>query len=442
MAITANALLAIFPDKTAVNQDQHLELGGCDTVELAARYGTPLYVFDENTLRNKAREFVGEFGRRYEPGVTVLYASKAYINKAIARIVSDEGLGFDVVSGGELAVVKAAGAPLRRAYFHGNNKGSEELGQALEWGIGRIVIDNFHELETLEHLCAKAGRTQDVLVRVTPGVDPHTHSYIATGKTDSKFGFGLVTGDAEQAVKTAMAAAHLNLIGLHMHLGSQLFEPDPYAQAIDGLFQFAAQMRDRYQLELKEFSPGGGYAVQYVEEQPALPIAIYAEVVSDSVRRACQTHGMALPHLVIEPGRSMVARAGVALYRVGAVKDIPGVRKYVSVDGGMADNIRPALYGARYEAAVANRMNAEPSEKVTIAGKYCESGDVLITDAHLPSLRPGDLLALPASGAYCLAMASNYNLAPRPAVALVKDGQHRLIRRRETVDDLMQCDLD
>ncbi|MSQ27698.1 MAG: diaminopimelate decarboxylase [Dehalococcoidia bacterium] len=431
--------IGIFPSDTAVNPSGHLAIGGCDVTDLAARFGTPLYVFDEATLRTRSGEFIREFGSRY-PEVTVLYASKAFINKALVRLFAEEGMGFDVVSAGELAVVQAAGVPLERVYFHGNNKGPEELRLALEWGIGRIVVDNFYELATLEALGAQRGRAQDVLLRITPGVDPHTHAYISTGATDSKFGFPLATGAAEQAVQRAMALPHLNLIGLHMHLGSQLFETEPYALAIDGLVGFAAQMVRRHGLDLQEFSPGGGFAVQYVEGRAAPAIGVYAQIISDAMKQACAAHGLSLPRLIIEPGRSSVARAGVAVYTVGAIKDIPGVRKYVSVDGGMADNIRPALYEAKYEAVVANRMDAPPTETVTIAGKYCESGDILIAGLHAPELRPGDLLALPASGAYCLAMSSNYNASPRPAVVLVKDGAARLIRRRETYQDLMQWD--
>ncbi len=432
--------IGIFPDGTTVTPSQHLALGGCDVTGLAARFGTPLYVFDETTLRRRAAEFIQEFGSRY-PEVTVLYASKAFINTALVRLFAEEGMGFDVVSAGELAVVRAAGASLERVYFHGNNKGPEELRLALDWGIGRIVVDNFYELETLEMLAAQRGRSQDALLRITPGVDPHTHAYISTGATDSKFGFPLATGAAEQAVRQAMALPHVNLIGLHMHLGSQLFETEPYSMAIDGLVGFAARMVRQHGLQLREFSPGGGFAVQYVEGRVAPSLGVYAQVICDAMKQACAGHGLPLPRLIIEPGRSSVARAGVAVYTVGAIKDIPGVRKYVSVDGGMADNIRPALYQAKYEAVLANRMDAPLVETVTIAGKYCESGDILITDLHAPALRPGDMLALPASGAYCLAMSSNYNASPRPAVVLVREGAARLIRRRETYDDLMQWDV-
>lgn len=441
MTTAAFSLAPVFPDTTSVNAQQHLTIGGCDVTDLATQYGTPLYVFDEMTLRNKCKEFLREFGSRY-PDVMVAYASKAYINKSLARVVAEEGLGFDVVSIGELAVVRAAEVALSRVHFHGNNKSREELAQAVDWGIGRVVVDNFFELEELERICAGKNVHQEILLRITPGVDPHTHAYISTGTTDSKFGFPLMTGDAAKAVAAAVASPHLRVVGLHMHLGSQLFEVDPYTQAIDGVLAFAADMAKQHGLRLEEFSPGGGFGVQYVGGEAPPPLSTYAQAITDALKAACAKHGLALPRLVLEPGRSIVGRAGVAVYRVGAVKDIPGVRKYVSVDGGMADNIRPAIYGSKYEAVVANRMDALPSEVVTLAGKYCESGDILINDVKLPALMADDLVVLPASGAYCLAMASNYNLAQKPAVLMVRDGAARVIRRRETIEDLLALDAD
>ncbi len=433
-------ILELFPVTAECSPQAHLTIGGCDVSELATTYGTPLYLFDEATLREQCRGFLQEFGSRY-PDLAVLYASKAYINKSLAKLFAEEGLGLDIVSGGELAVAQAAGVPLERVYFHGNNKGPEELAMAVDLGVGRIVLDNFYEMETLESICQQLDKTQAVMVRITPGVDPHTHAYIATGATDSKFGFTLATGAAAEAIARAQSSPHLDLVGIHMHLGSQLFETSPYTDAIEGVIAFAAQMVREQGLRLQEFSPGGGYAVQYLPEQPAPSLARYAETVTGALKQACEQNNLPLPRMILEPGRSMVGRAGVAVYTVGASKDIPGVRKYVAVDGGMADNIRPALYSAQYDAAVANRMADPPAETVTIAGKYCESGDILIQEYHGPALQPGDLLALPASGAYCLAMASNYNLAPRPAVVMVNGGQARLIRRRETYQDLMQWDL-
>ena len=431
----------VFPDTAQVDDNGHLVLGGCDTAELASRFGTPLYIYDEETLRGRCRAFVEEFRSRH-PNTTVVYAGKAYINPALARIVAEEGLGLDVVSGGELAVAQAVDFPPERVYFHGNNKGRSELEQALAWGIGRIVIDSFYELDLLEDMASAAGKTQEVLLRISPGIDPHTHAKTTTGILDSKFGFSVETGDAVRAVRQALKAPHLKLMGIHFHLGSPIFQLEPYRSAVDLALAFASGLREEG-LDLKELSPGGGFAIAYTRQQQPPAVADYAEAIVSSLADGCQRLGLELPHLVIEPGRAISGPAGVALYGVGAVKDIPGVRRYVSVDGGMGDNIRPALYEAAYEAVVANRMNAAPTNKVTIAGKYCESGDVLVRDIALPSILEGgdDLIAIPAAGAYCPSMASNYNLNPRPAIVLVKDGEARLIRRRETYQDQMRLDV-
>lgn len=429
----------IFPETSQVDSRGHLIIGGCDAVELANSFGTPLYVFDEATLRRQCRGFVTEFGQRY-PDCWVIYASKAFLCRALARIFMEEGLGLDVVSGGELAIGRSVGFPMERVYFHGNNKGPEELRLALEWGVGRVVVDNFHELSLLNGLAQEGGITQEILLRLSPGIDPHTHRHTTTGITDSKFGFPMATGQAEEAVVQAQAASQLRLVGLHVHLGSPIYETEPYIEAVDTVLGFAATMKQRHGFILSEFSPGGGFAIQYTRDRPAPPIAAYAQAIAQRLVERCQELSLEPPRLVVEPGRAVVGQAGVALYRVGAQKAIPGVRKYVSVDGGMGDNIRPALYGAAYEALVANKALAKPQEQVTIAGKYCESGDILLRDVLLPPLEPGDILAVPSSGAYCLAMASNYNASLKPAIALVKDGQARLIRRRETWEDLLAAD--
>ena len=431
----------VFPDTADVNARGHLVIGGCDVVDLAdeGSFGTPLYVFDEETLRGRCREFVREFRGRHAD-TTVVYASKAYINPALARIFMEEGLGLDVVSGGELAIAVAVDYPPDNVYFHGNNKTAQELRDALEYGIGRVVVDSFHELDLLDRLAGEAGKVQDVMVRVSPGVDPHTHVYTTTGILDSKFGFSVQTGHAEEAVRVALRSPNLNLVGLHFHLGSPLFEVEPYRVATKLVLEFASRLREDG-LVLREFSPGGGFAINYTRDQNAPSIAEYAEAIVSSTEQTCRDLGMQVPRLVVEPGRSIVGPAGVAVYRVGAIKDIPGVRKYVSVDGGMGDNIRPALYEAAYETVVASKMGIEPSEKVTIAGKYCESGDVLVRDVLLPPLESGDVVALPASGAYCLPMASVYNLNPRPPIVLVNGGKARLIRRRESYQDMISCDV-
>ena len=344
---------------------------------------------------------------------------------------------MDVVSGGELAVAQAADFPADLVYFHGNNKGIDELEAALDWGIGRVVVDNPREMVLINGMARSRGKVQDILIRVSPGVDPHTHSHTTTGILDSKFGIPIETGLAEEAVKQAMSADNLRLVGLHFHLGSPIYEIEPYRTAIDVTMSFAAEMQERHGLELLEFSPGGGFAIQYTADEPPPDVSEYAAAITSAILERTQSP----PRLLIEPGRAIAGRAGVALYSVGTTKDVPGIRKYVSVDGGMGDNIRPAIYGSRYEAMVANRASAPSEETVTIAGKFCESGDILVQDVELPVVDSRDLIAIPASGAYCLAMASNYNAAPRPPIVLVKGGQPRLIRRRETYQDLMLCDL-
>ena len=429
----------VFPETSEIDEHGQLVIGGCNTLDLAAEFGTPVYVIDELTVRNRCREFVKQFSSIY-PDSKVLYASKAYINPALAKIFQEEGLGLDVVSGGEFAVAKAAGFPLQEVYFHGNNKTPDELTQSLQGGIGRVVVDSFHELEVLNEIASINGKVQDILIRVSPGIDPHTHAYTTTGIIDSKFGFSIQTGDAEKAIKWALNAEHLELIGLHFHLGSPIFELEPYTAATDLVLRFAAQFREDG-LNLREFSPGGGFAIAYTRDQVPPEISDYASSIVSTMTATCEELGMEYPKLLIEPGRSIIGPAGVALYKVGAIKDIPGVRKYVSVDGGMGDNIRPALYQAAYEVISAARADEAGDDKVTIAGKYCESGDVLATDVFLPRLSSGDVIAIPASGAYCPSMASNYNLNPRPPIILVKDGTARLIRRRESYEDLMYCDV-
>jgi diaminopimelate decarboxylase len=372
----------------------------------------------------------------------VVYASKAYINPALAKIIEEEGLGLDVVSGGELAVAQSVEFPKEQVYFHGNNKSPDELQQAIDWGIGRIVIDSFSELSILDDLAGQSHITQSVMLRVSPSVDPHTHHKTTTGILDSKFGFAIDTGDAAKAVRLATTASNLDLTGLHFHLGSPIFELEPYSTAMEVVLAFANNMKSEG-LNLRDLSPGGGFAISYTRNQEPPPIAQYAEAIVRSLEEGCARFEIDLPHLIIEPGRAISGPAGVALYSVGTVKDIPGVRRYVSVDGGMGDNIRPALYEAVYEAMLANRMNEEATELVTIAGKYCESGDILVRDAMLPPITNSnnDLVVIPASGAYCPSMASNYNLNPKPPVVLVKDGVDRLIRRRESYKDQMLLDI-
>ncbi|MFC1915632.1 diaminopimelate decarboxylase [Chloroflexota bacterium] len=430
--------LSLFPLTAEVNEQGHLIIGGCDTIKLAEEFGTPLYVFDEFSLRSKCAEFKAEFGQRCAD-TTIVYAGKAFINRALAIILKEELLGLDVVSAGELSIAHSVDFPMENVYFHGNNKSAEELRLALEWKVGRIVVDNFHELAMLAEIAREQDYAPDMLLRITPGVEPHTHKHIATGIVDSKFGFSM--SGADEAVAKAMSAPGMNLVGLHFHLGSQIFAVEPYQKAIGVILDFAAAMKQQYGFELQELDIGGGFAVQYTLDSPAPPVSAYAEAIVSTITTRCQELKLALPRLIVEPGRAIVGQAGVALYRVGAIKDIPGVRRYASVDGGMADNIRPALYGAEYEAVVANKVLDKETGEVTVAGKFCESGDILIQDINLPPVTAGDILAVADCGAYCLAMASNYNASLKPAVALVREGEARLIRRRETLDDLTRYDL-
>jgi diaminopimelate decarboxylase len=430
--------LSLFPLTAEVDNRGRLSVGGCDTVELAAEYGTPLYIFDEATIRRRCREFRAQFGQRYAD-TSVVYAGKAFINRALATIVKEEGLGLDVVSAGEMLIAETAGFPMDTVYFHGSNKSADELKLALKQHIGHIVIDSYDELAMLAEIADECGRIPDVMLRLTPGVDPHTHNHITTGKVDSKFGFPLF--NAAEAVAQAMQAPSLNLVGFHFHLGSLIYEPQPYQEAIEVVLEFAADMADKYDFELEELDIGGGFPVQYVAATPPPPVATFAKAIIGTLLSKCRQLKMTPPSLTIEPGRSIVAQAGVALYSVGVIKDIPGIRRYVSVDGGMADNIRPALYGAQYEAVVANKMTEKEAGRVTIAGRYCESGDILVSDIDLPPVVAGDIIAVADCGAYCLPMASNYNASLRPAAVMVNEGKARLIRRRETFEDLTRCDL-
>ena len=324
-------------------------------------------------------------------------------------------------------------------YLHGNNKSAEEIGLALKQHVGRIVVDSFDELKMLAEMAEETGHIPDILLRLTPGVDPHTHEHITTGAIGSKFGFPLFSAD--EAVTQAMSAPSLNLVGLHSHLGSLISDVRPYQEAVEIVLDFAAEMKQKHGFELEEINIGGGFAVQYTLDYPVPPISLYAEAIVSKIVSRCRKLDLQLPMLTIEPGRAIVAQAGVALYRAGVIKDIPGVKKYVSVDGGMADNIRPALYGSRYEALVANRVLEKETEQITIAGKFCESGDILVRDVNLPPVSSSDIIAIPVCGAYCLPLQSNYNASLKPAVVLVKEGQARLIRRRESLDDLVRCDL-
>ena len=434
-------LSEVLPISASVNEAGRLAIQGLDVREIVEEFGSPLYIFDEATIREMSREFIDNF-RRFYPATDIEYSTKAFSNPAVLQIIDQEGLHIDVVTGGELAFALAAGIPAEKINFHGNNKVRNELREAVEAGIGRITIDSFHEIELLNEVAGEFGETQAVNLRLSPSIDPHTHRLTSTGALDSKFGFSIETGDAEKAVDAALSQPYLDVQGLHFHLGSPLFELEPYEEAIEYVCAFAARMKYVHRLEMHEFSPGGGMAIGYLSSKLPPSIAEYAQTITESLISACTKYNLDQPRLIIEPGRAIVGRAGVAVYTVGGIKRIPGVRTYVSVDGGMGDNIRPALYDAEYEVLSVDDPLGEPSQTVTIAGKFCESGDVLAKDVILPELNTDDLLALPASGAYCIPMASNYNLQTRPAIVLVTEqSEARLIRRRETYADLLATSI-
>ncbi|HXF36941.1 MAG TPA: diaminopimelate decarboxylase [Actinomycetota bacterium] len=431
----------VFPETARINAGNELEVGGCSVPDLARRFGTPLYVFDEPSIRNRARAFREVLRQGYPGPSLVCYAAKAYCAPWLLAILAREGLGLDVVSGGELYAATTVGFPSERIFFHGNYKTPEELDLALEVGVGRVVIDNLEEVRTLGRLAAARGVRQAVLIRVTPGVAADTHAHLHTGGVDTKFGTPIDSGQAEEVVRAAMAEPALEVRGLHAHVGSQIRDPDPFLEAIDRVVGFGAALQERTSFRLAELSPGGGFAVRYAPQDPRVEALDLVREVAHGLARSLRRHGIASwPRVTIEPGRSLVGPAAIAVYEVGSVKSAPGGTTYVAVDGGMADNIRPTAYGATYTAVLANRVRGTRSVEVAIAGRYCESGDILIRNVALPEPRPGDLVAVPVAGAYQLSMASNYNMSRRPAVLLVRDGEAHLVRRRETYADLLLCE--
>jgi diaminopimelate decarboxylase len=415
----------LLPASARIGDDGWLEIGGCSLADLVAEHGTPLFVYDEDHLRARCREAVATFG----PGVS--YAGKAFLCLAMARLVHDEGMHLDVATGGEMHVALRAGVPADRLVLHGNNKSVAELERAREVGVGRTVVDSFDELDRLERLHAADGRVPEILLRATPGVEAHTHEFVQTGQTDSKFGFGVAAGDLAKAVERATASPGVDLVGVHLHIGSQVFVADFFRQAVAVV---APWVRD---LGLPELSVGGGLGVPYVVGEEAPSLSQWGRVVID----ACRAEGIT-SRVTAEPGRAIAAQAAVTLYSVGTVKDVPGIRTYVAVDGGMSDNPRPVLYGSGYETFLPRAADAPRPRTVTVVGKHCESGDVLVRDARVPAdLAVGDVLATPVTGAYGHSMGSNYNKVPRPAVVFARGGDPRLVVRRETVDDLLRLDV-
>jgi len=417
----------VYPAGSRVNERGHLEIGGCDLIDVVAEFGSPAYVYAEDDIRERAATYMEAFRARTDD-FEVLYASKAAPITAIYRLCAELGLSVDVASGGELHMALRAGFEPQRIYMHGNNKTEAELRYAAESEVGHLILDSFDEIERADRI---ARRAQDVLIRVTPGIRPSTHDYVATGGLDSKFGFGLEDGLARRAIDAVRATENLRLVGLHAHIGSQIFELEPYVRAIEAL----AELWDG---ELRILNVGGGLGIAYTSDDDPPAIEEYVDVKVRGVQRVFDP----APRILIEPGRSLVGNAGLTVYTVGTVKEIPGVRTYIAVDGGMSDNMRPMLYGARYEALIANRASEPADSPVTVAGMHCESGDILIQDAMLASPAPGDLLVTPATGAYGYAMASNYNGLPRPPVVFCSGGDARAVVRRETYDDLLARDAE
>jgi diaminopimelate decarboxylase len=426
----------VYPITALHNAAGHLEIDGCDVVDLAGEFGTPVLVYEETSIRDQCRRYQQAFAEHTDD-FEIIYASKAFSGLAIAQLVLEEGLSIDVSSGGEYHVAKAAGFPAEKIFFHGNNKTRAELQYALEGGVGFVVMDSYQEIALVDELAGARGERQRVLLRITPGIEAHTHSYIQTGQVDSKFGFGLSDGVAMEAIRRAMAAPNLDLIGLHAHIGSQIFELEGFRKAIAILTGLIAQANAAYGFDCRYLNVGGGLGIRYTEEDTPSSIGDYAAVKVEGVREEMAAKGLPMPRVLIEPGRSIVGKAGITAYTVGTIKEIPGVRTYVSVDGGMSDNIRPMLYEAAYEGMLANKAGQTADTRVTVAGKHCESGDILMKDVILARPEPGDILVMPATGAYCFSMASNYNGSTRPAVIMVKDGNARVIIERESYADLV-----
>ena len=436
---TTMELGAVLP-KTAEVRDGHLFIGGVDMVRLAEREGTALYVFDEADLRDRMEQYREEFHSCY-PNSEVLYASKAFLNKEVLRIAAEEGMCLDVSGGGELAFAQAVGFPLERVFVHGNNKTERELREAIAAGVGRIVLDTRIELGRVSRIAGELGVTQKVLMRITPGVEADTHEYIKTGCEDSKFGFTMLNDFAFGCVGDVLAAPNVELAGFHCHIGSQIFALHSFAEAVQVMVEFCARVRDEYGLVVEDLDMGGGLGIAYLADEKPSSIREFAQCTANAVLESCQQHGLPLPRLLVEPGRSLVANAGVTLYTVGVLKTLPNIRKYVGVDGGMSDNIRTALYHADYEATLANRADEPRTEIVTLCGKHCESGDAVVLDGSLQHPELGDIACVFATGAYCYTMASTYNGQPRPAIVFVRDGEARVVTRRETYDDLMARDV-
>ena len=426
-----------------VNEKGHLCLGGQDTTELAKQYGTPLYLMDEDRIRERCRTYMSAMKEAFGAASLPLYASKAASFKQIYRIMKEEGMGVDVVSSGEICTAVSVGFPMERAYFHSNNKTDADIDYAMEHGIGYFVVDNREELDAIEYFAAKRGITQKILLRLTPGIDTHTYAAVNTGKVDSKFGSAIETGQADAITAYTLSLSHIKLSGYHCHIGSQVFDSDTFLRAAAIMLQFANQMREKYGFVIDELDLGGGYGVRYLDEHPEIDIRANILAVGEAVKAQCKALDYPMPAIRLEPGRSIVADAGLTLYNVGTVKQIPGYKNYVSVDGGMTDNPRFALYGSPYTVLLANRVNDESTPfKCSVVGRCCESGDILQENVTLPAnTARGDILAVLTTGAYNYSMSSNYNRIPRPPVVMLKDGESYVAVKRETFEDVCRNDI-
>ncbi len=427
-----------------INSKGHLEIGGCDTVALAEQFGTPLYVFDEKYMRAMMRVYRDTIDKEYGGHGLVLYASKAFSCMAVYKIAAQENIGVDVVSGGELYTAVKAGFPAEKIYMHGNNKLPRELEFAVESGVGTIVLDAYDEADMLDELCAKCGRKQDVLIRINPGVEAHTHAFVQTARTDSKFGFSVSDGTAEKITSYILKKPNLNLKGYHCHIGSQIFEKQSFVLAAEKAMDFMAKIKKDTGFEADTLNIGGGFGIWYTDDDAKIDVngyAAYLEALISAVKAKSEELDLNRPYIVIEPGRSIVGEAGITLYTVGAIKDIPGIKKYVAIDGGMFDNPRYALYQSKYTVMLANRATEPCTEKVTIAGKCCESGDIIAVDVPLPKAERGDIAAVLSTGAYNYSMASNYNRNFIPPAVLVKDGRAEYIIKPQTYEDIVRNDV-
>ena len=421
-------------------EDNQLIIGGNNTSELIKEYGSPLYVFDEELIREYCRDYRKYF-KCEENNNRVAFAGKAFLTVQMCKLLKEENMSLDIVSGGELYTAYKAGFPLERVMFHGNNKTLDEIELGVKLGVGNFVVDNYYEMEELNRIAKSYDRVQNIYLRITPGIEAHTHDYIKTGQIDSKFGFAPVGTVIEDAVKKAINLENINLAGIHCHIGSQIFELQPYEDAVEVMLNLIKKIKENYDYLIKEVDFGGGFGIYYNKGDKPRTTKEYCETIINKVDEVCKKSGQDRPILTIEPGRSIVANSGTTLYTIGSVKEIPGVRTYAAVDGGMTDNIRPALYNAEYECIIANRVESKSGQTVTIAGKCCESGDILMENVNLPEIKSGDILAVFTTGAYGYSMSSNYNRIPKPAVVMVKDGKSRLVCKRESYEDIIKNDI-